>query len=192
MSGATKRVLLVDDDVALTRSIVHGFATCVPDLSIVALHTADAALGMLRDGWYCIVIDLKLGDRFDGFRVLDARRLWSLEMAAIAMSGQMDAKTMHMVEELGAAPLTKGGFDLDTLIEMIRRPPLAAYYGERLVLEALIRSAPSFERAKTLPLSLVEHVYEREGRCLSRTASALGTTRQRVQDLIKRQLPRRT
>ena len=192
MGVEKKRVLLVDDDVMLTGSIVHGVTAYAADLDIVALHTVDAALGMLRDGWHCLVVDLKLGVRFDGFRVLDARIAWGLEMAAIAMSGEMDARIMRMVEDLGAAPLTKGGFDLDTLIDTIRRPPLAAYYGERLTLEALIRSELSFERAKALPLSLVEHVFEREGKSVSRTATALGTTRQRVQDLVKRQLPRRT
>jgi two-component system cell cycle sensor histidine kinase/response regulator CckA len=121
--GPQLRVLLVDDDLALTRSLTAGLQA--HGLSVVSAGTAAEALALIADpavGIDVIVMDVVLPDSF-GSQVAMERTLFRPDVPVIYISGY--ARGDAVLAASGAAgdagPFLEKPFTPDELVAVVRR-----------------------------------------------------------------------
>jgi CheY-like chemotaxis protein len=121
--GPSIRVLLVDDDLALTRSLTAGMEA--HGLSVVAAGTATEALALIADpsvGIDVIVMDVVLPDSF-GSQVAMERTLYRPAIPVVYISGYArgDAVLAASSAAGDAGPFLEKPFTPDELVAVVRR-----------------------------------------------------------------------
>lgn len=114
-----QRLLVVEDDNAVRTNIV----TCLEleGFDVDAVGSTREALAKLQDGTYPIVLsDIYLDER-TGLDVLNAARSANPDCAVILMSGRGSMETVMAATRGGAFDYLAKPFDLDDMIEKIRR-----------------------------------------------------------------------
>lgn len=113
------RLLVVEDDNAVRNNIV----TCLEleGFNVDAVGSTREALAKLQDGSYPIVLsDIYLDER-TGLDVLNAARTSRPDCAVILMSGRGSMETVMAATRGGAFDYLAKPFDLDDMVEKIRR-----------------------------------------------------------------------
>ena len=114
-----QRLLVVEDDNAVRNNIV----TCLEleGFDVDAVGSTREALAKLQDGSYPIVLsDIYLDER-TGLDVLNAARTSRPDCAVILMSGRGSMETVMAATRGGAFDYLAKPFDLDDMVEKIRR-----------------------------------------------------------------------
>ncbi|MFN0105070.1 MAG: sigma-54-dependent transcriptional regulator [Bryobacteraceae bacterium] len=114
-----QRLLVVEDDNAVRNNIV----TCLEleGFAVDAVGSTREALAKLQDGGYPIVLsDIYLDER-TGLDVLNAARSSNPDCAVILMSGRGSMETVMAATRGGAFDYLAKPFDLDDMVEKIRR-----------------------------------------------------------------------
>jgi DNA-binding NtrC family response regulator len=114
-----QRLLVVEDDHAVRSNIV----TCLEleGFDVEAVGTTREALSKLENGGYPIVLSDIYIDERTGLDVLNAARASNPECAVILMSARGSMETVMAATRGGAFDYLAKPFDLDDMIEKIRR-----------------------------------------------------------------------
>jgi DNA-binding NtrC family response regulator len=130
--GASLHVLLVDDDLALTRSLSAGLQA--HGLSVVAAGTATEALAVIADSSVpidVIVMDVVLPDSF-GSQVAMERTLYRPDVPVVYISGYARGDAVLSASSASdAGPFLEKPFTPAELVAVVRRVAHPSSGGQR-------------------------------------------------------------
>jgi two-component system response regulator GlrR len=120
MVDSTVRVLVVDDDVVITRMIQRALGT--RGFEIESLSTADEVNDLITrragEAWDAIVLDINIGE-LNGLRVLAALRDAGNRTAVVILTGDGSAATATAALRGGAFHYLVKPFEAATLLEVV-------------------------------------------------------------------------
>ncbi len=117
--GATKRILVVDDDPIQREFAKHNLTA--DDMEIVACSSVDAALLELKHKKYhLIVTDFDMPGR-NGHDLINAVRALGLSLPIILVTGSQDLSTVNAAYKLGITSFALKPVVWKTLIAQIRK-----------------------------------------------------------------------
>ena len=114
---ASKRILLVDDEVDFTRSLAQ--VLMFRDYEVTAVNNGRDALRALGEGSFdAVVLDLKMPG-MDGIATLEEIQQLGLFAQTIILTGHGTDETAEKARSMGAHDFLHKPFDLDELLASI-------------------------------------------------------------------------
>jgi two-component system, NtrC family, response regulator HydG len=154
-NGDSIRVLIIDDDRSLARTIAESLERVGYDCT-VATSGAEGARLIEAESWDVILCDLRLGD-MDGLSILRRARELAPEAEVVMITGYADVKSAVDAIKQGASNyLTKGALDLDELRAIVQKASerqrlaranreLKKQLNERFGFEGVVGNSPAMQ-----------------------------------------------
>ncbi len=176
-----KRVLIVEDDEALRRSlarVVRQWGAQVSEAGSVA-----EGIELLAEHPDLLITDVALPDG-DAFTLLEAAALCRPAPVSIAVSGQTSTEDAFRLAQLGCRAFLEKPFELDRLSERVERALTEAPKLDALV-AASVGRMPMRELQTEVRRVMVEQALARAEGSRSGAARLLSVSRQAVQQMVR-------
>jgi DNA-binding NtrC family response regulator len=176
-----KRVLIVEDDEALRRSlarVVRQWGAQVSEAGSVA-----EGLELLNENPELLISDVALPDG-DAFALLEAAAARRPAPVAIAVSGQTSTEDAFRLAQVGCRAYLEKPFDLGTLAERVEKALSEAPKLEALV-AASVGRMPMRELQTEVRRVMVEQALAKAEGSRSGAARLLNVSRQAVQQMVR-------
>jgi two-component system response regulator TctD len=113
-----RRVLLVDDEVALARVFARALSAAGFDVAL-ALDGVEALARLVAEPYDIVVTDVCM-PRMSGLRLLDSIRGLRPDVPVVLMTAQLDPQTYERARELGSVRYLLKPFKLEQLENAVR------------------------------------------------------------------------
>jgi DNA-binding NtrC family response regulator len=113
------RILLVDDDPALLTALPEALARRLPNHDIITADSGEAALSLLKDDGFDLVISDLLMSGLGGTKLVEALEYLDRSVPSIIMTGTLERPDEQLPP--AAVGIIRKPFDVSKLAEMVRR-----------------------------------------------------------------------